>query len=45
MVVMIGGEPKNLEAHHLKVAFNYGVWAYIMKHALQHDNLFSYYVI
>jgi hypothetical protein len=42
MVIMIGGETKNPEAHHLEGAFNYGIWAYIMKDALQHDNLFSY---
>jgi hypothetical protein len=45
MVVMMGGEQKIPEAHHLEGAFNYGIWAYIMKHVLQHNNLFSYYVI
>jgi hypothetical protein len=45
MVVMIGGEPKIPKVHHLEGAFNYGIWAYIMKHVFQHDNLFSYYVI
>jgi hypothetical protein len=44
-IVMIGGEPKIPKVHHLEGTSNYGIWAYIMKHVLQHDNLFSYYVI